>query len=232
MRIMAFIPARGGSKGIPHKNVALLAGKPLIQYTITAAQKSKYVNNIFLSSDDPEIIAFVKSLGLEVSYRRPVELAMDTTPMIDTVLHALEWLNNKGYIPDIVLLLQPTSPLRRTKDIDGAIKQFLNSNKSSLMSVHEIAEHPYECVKLSQRGWTYLQKPEIPAYRRQDYQEKYYYINGAIYLADLEFLLKEKNFVVEGNTEVYIMPPAYGIDVDDSFDLKRCEFYLKYEQDN
>lgn len=227
MRIMAFIPARRGSKGIPHKNMVLLGGKPLIQYTIEAAQQSEYIDTIFLSSDDPEIIDFSKSLGLEVPYRRPLELAEDTTPMIDAVLHALEWLNNnKGYVPDSVLLLQPTSPLRRTKDIDGAIKRFLDSNSPSLMSVHEMIEHPYECVKLTPMGWTCLQKPKIPAHRRQDYQDKYYYINGAIYLADLEFLVKEKNFVAEGETELYVMPPAYGIDVDNPFDLKRCEFYL------
>lgn len=232
MRIMAFIPARGGSKEIPHKNMALLDGKLLIQYTIEAAQKSEYIDNIFLSSDDTEIIAFSKSLGLEVPYNRPVELAMDTTAMIDTVLHALEWLKNKGYVPDSVLLLQPTSPLRRTEDIDGAIKQFLDSNSSSLMSVHEMIEHPYECVKLTPMGWSYLQKAKNPTYRRQDYQNRYYYINGAIYLATLGFLVKERSFAVEGKTGLYVMPPVYGIDVDNSFDLKRCEFYLKYEQDH
>ena len=232
MRIIAFIPARGGSKGIPRKNMVLLNGKPLIQYTIEAAQQSEYIDNIFLSSDDSEIIDFGRSLGLDIHYRRPVSLAQDDTPMIDVVLEGLKWLkSNEGYVPNSVLLLQPTSPLRRTKDIDNAIRQFIDSNTESLVSVHEMTEHPYECLKLDKKGWSFLQRPEIKVYRRQDYHDKYYYINGAIYLATLGFLVEKRSFIVEGKTELYIMPPVYGIDVDDPFDIKRCEFYLEHEQD-
>ncbi len=228
MKVMAFIPARGGSKGIPRKNLSLLNGKPLIQYTIDAAQQSKYIDNIFLSSDDSEIIDFSKSLGLEAQYQRPDGLAEDTTPMIDTVLHALEWLKKrKGYFPDYILLLQPTSPLRRVEDIDNAIKQFFDLNAKALISVHEMIEHPYECVKLKENNWSFLQKSHEAVYRRQDYIDKYYYINGAIYFANTDFIIKNKSFIVEKKTKLYVMPASYGIDVDEPHDLKRCEFFLK-----
>jgi N-acylneuraminate cytidylyltransferase/CMP-N,N'-diacetyllegionaminic acid synthase len=230
MRILAFIPARGGSKGIPHKNIALLNGKPLIQYTIEAAQESGYIDEIILSSDDAEIIDFARSLGLDVAYRRPPELGQDTTSMIDTVMHALDWLKETtNYVPDSILLLQPTSPLRRVTDIDNAIKKFIESNSPSLISVHEMIEHPYECIKITETGWSFLQKPATHAYRRQDYKDKYYYINGAIYLITLRSLVSNKSFVVEGETDFYIMPQLYGTDVDTPFDLKKCECYLKHE---
>ena len=232
MRVMAFIPARKGSKGIPHKNMARLNGKPLVQYTIEAAQASVHVNTIFLSSDDPDVISLAESLGLEVPYRRPAELALDTTPMIDTVLDGLQWLRDeKGDTPDSILLLQPTSPLRRSVDIDNAIERFVATNSESLVSVHQMSEHPYECIKQKPEGWSFLQKPEDPAYRRQDYKDQFYFINGAIYLATVPFLIKNRSFVVEGNTTLYIMPPVFGLDVDTVFDLRKCEFYLKHGQD-
>ena len=108
MRILAFIPARGGSKGIPKKNIALLNGIPLVHYTIKAAQASRYVSDIFLSSDDPDVIQSSEALGVKVPYRRPASLAQDDTSTIDTVLHGLDWWKNKsGYLPDALLLLQP-----------------------------------------------------------------------------------------------------------------------------
>lgn len=225
---MAFIPARGGSKGIPRKNLALLNGKPLIQYTIEAAQKSKYINNIFLSSDDYEIIKFCSSLGLSVPYQRPAYLATDGASMIDTVMHALDWLKNNMSLPDSVILLQPTSPLRTADDIDRAIESFLKESMDSLISVHKMIEHPYECVKLEREGWSYLAKPLKKVVRRQDYQEEFFYINGAIYIAKTEFLIRGKTFIVYGKTGLYFMNPANGVDIDNEFDLKRAEFYMRY----
>lgn len=228
MNVMAFIPARGGSKGIPRKNLTLLNGKPLIQYTVEAAQGSKYITDIFLSSDDYEIIDFCRSLGLSVPYVRPAMFATDEASMIDTVVDALDWLRiNRNWIPDSVLLLQPTSPLRRTEDIDQSIELFFSSNSDSLMSVHRMIEHPYECLRLDKAVWTFLAKSLAQAVRRQDYEEEFYYINGAIYIARTEFLLKKKAFFDENKTSLYFMEPIHGVDIDDMFDLKRAEFFLK-----
>lgn len=228
MSVMAIIPARGGSKGIPNKNLVLLAGKTLIRYTIDAAQGSKYVSNIFISSDDPEIIDFCESIGVKVPYRRPPELAMDHSSIIDAVLHALDWLQQNASLPENILLLQPTSPLRTADDIDKAFELFNATQVDSMISVHNMIEHPYECLKLENGGWCYLANPETKVTRRQDYQKDYFYINGAIYLAKTAFLMRERTFIVEGVTGLYFMNPANGVDIDDMFDLKRAEFYLKH----
>jgi N-acylneuraminate cytidylyltransferase/CMP-N,N'-diacetyllegionaminic acid synthase len=227
MKVLAIIPARGGSKGIPRKNLVPLNGKPLIQYTLEAAQKSRYVTDILISSDDAEIIDFCKNCGIDVPYRRPAELAGDASTMMDAVLHALGWLEAKGSsLPEAILLLQPTSPLRTSRHIDEAIAKFSKGFSESLVSVHEMIEHPYECVRKETNAWSYLAKPEITATRRQDYKELFYYINGAIYLAKTEMLLREKTFLIEGETELYIMEPLYGIDIDEEYDLRRAEFFL------
>ncbi len=227
MNVLAFIPARGGSKGIPKKNLTPLCGKPLIQYTIEAAQQSKYISNIFLSSEDQEIIDFCKSLGLTVPYVRPNHLATDEADAMDAVIDAMKWLKRNSSLPDSIIFLQPTSPLRTQKDIDKAIELFHELSTESIMSVHEMIEHPYECLKLRNEDWVYLAKSPKKVCRRQDYSERFFYINGAIYLARTDFLLKEKDFVVEGKTSLYFMSPTNGIDIDDVEDLKRAEFYLQ-----
>jgi CMP-N,N'-diacetyllegionaminic acid synthase len=226
MKITAIIPARGGSKGIPGKNMALLGGKPLIQYTIEAAQKSEYISDIFLSSDDPEIIKFCESLDVSVPYARPAALSQDDTPMVDAVVHAIDWLKEKDALPEAIVLLQPTSPLRTAADIDGALKLFVDKRADSLISVHKMVEHPYECVRLGDGEWSYLASPDNRATRRQDYQEEFYYINGAIYVVNTEFFIRKKTFIVEGRTVLYFMDPATGVDIDDMSDLKRAESYL------
>lgn len=228
MKIMAFIPARGGSKGIPKKNLAILNGKPLIQYTIEAARNSRYINDIFLSSDDDDIIEFCKSLGISVPYKRPAELASDASPVIDAILHALDWLkNNNREIPDSIMLLQPTSPLRRSRHIDESIELFLSARTESLISVHKMTEHPYECLSLKKDGWEFLAKPSIAIIRRQDYKDEFYFINGAIYLVKTDFLIRKRVFFIEGKTILYFMDPTYGIDIDNTFDLQKAEFYMQ-----
>lgn len=230
MKIMAFIPARGGSKGIPRKNLALLNGKPLIQYTLEAAQKSKKVDEIFISTEDSEIIALCRPLGFEFPYIRPEELATDTASLVDVIIHALDWKKkNKNEIPDAVVLLQPTSPLRSTEDIDGAIEQFIIKKVDTLIGVHAMIEHPYECIRLVGNSWSYLARPSREVYRRQDYRENFYFINGAIYIVKTDFLMKEKKLIVEGVSDIYFMSPAHGIDIDHSFQLKLAEFFMGNE---
>jgi CMP-N,N'-diacetyllegionaminic acid synthase len=227
MKIMAFIPARGGSKGIPRKNLVPLAGKPLIQYTIEAARSSQRHPDLFISSDDLEIIRFCRSLGVVVEYQRPPELAGDEAVIADAVIHALEWLREKKQPwPQAILLLQPTSPLRSVRDIDQAIDLFNAASADSLISVHRMLEHPYKCLELEEDGWRLLARPARRMTRRQEYDDKYYVINGAIYLTRTEFLLKERTFVPEGKSLLYVMDPARGVDIDTFQDLQRAEFFL------
>jgi len=228
MKILAIIPARGGSKGIPKKNIIPLHGKPLIQYTIDAAKKSKFIDKIFLSSDDNDIITVAKNLGVETDYIRPHHLADDHSSTADTIIDAITWLEEKeNYFPDAILLLQPTSPLRTSDDIDGAIRLFEENKHNCLVSVHEMTEHPYECVQnIDSEDWSYLAEEPLAATRRQDYKKKFYYINGAIYLTDVKFFKKEKKFIEKNNASFYVMPYERGIDIDEYHHLNLASAIL------
>ena len=233
MDFLAFIPARGGSKGIPNKNLVLLKGKPLIQYTVEAAKKSKYINEIFISSDDDKIINFCKSLGISVNYKRPSRLADDNTPMIDVVLDMIFWKKiHEKKLPDVIVLLQPTSPLRTSDDIDLAIEEFVRTNSETLISVNLMREHPYECIKLDGNKWSYLEKPSTKVSRRQDYEKIFYFINGAIYIAKTSFLVSEKTFIEEGKSLLFFMESEKSVDIDDLYDLKFAESLISANHSN
>lgn len=226
--LLAVIPARGGSKGIPRKNVALLKGKPLIEYSIEAARKSRFIDEILLSTDDEEIAGVGQRLGLDVSYRRPPELAGDGAAMIDAVEHGLGWFKRaRGRLPDEVLLLQPTSPLRSVQDIDGAVALFRESGARSLVSVHPMSEHPCECIVGAGNDWEYLVPPPKGSVRRQDYRNDFFFINGAIYLAETRTLLSRRAFIHPGETVMYVMPRERGLDIDTSVDLVVAEAMMR-----
>jgi CMP-N,N'-diacetyllegionaminic acid synthase len=225
--LLAFIPARGGSKGIPRKNLALLGGKPLLAHTLAAALASRRIDDALLSTDDEEIATCAARCGLATRYRRPAELAGDASPMIAALEHALLWYaRERGQRPDTLLVLQPTSPLRTTVDIDGAIASFAASGADTLASVHALGEHPSECVELQDHGWRYLAPPPPAAARRQDYRGRFCFINGALYLARTEVLLRERRFVIPGVTQLYEMPRERGVDVDSPLDLALAEALL------
>jgi CMP-N,N'-diacetyllegionaminic acid synthase len=217
--VLGIITARGGSKGFPGKNIANLAGKPLIAYTIEAGKKSKYIDRLILSSEDEDIIEVARDFGCEVPFIRPTELALDTTPGIDPVLHAIAAINE---IFDFVVLLQPTSPLRISEDIDAAIEKCLISHPACV-SVCEPDKSPYWMYSITEKD-KMVPLLETKAYRRQDLP-KVYAINGAIYVSDTEYLMKHKTFVTE-DTVAYIMPKIRSIDVDSEIDLKLCELII------
>lgn len=221
-RILAVIPARGGSKRIPRKNIREVAGKPLIYWTIEEAKKSNYIDRLILSSEDEEIIQTAKSLGCDVPFARPVELAADETPGIDPVLHAMHTLPGYQYI----VLLQPTSPLRTVSDIDQCIETCQAKRAPACVSVKAIAKSPYWIYKLDDCG--HMQ----PFMNKADCgmpPEWFYMINGAVYVAEVEWLQKEKTFL-SAETVAYIMPKERSIDVDTEFDLNICECYLTGNQ--
>lgn len=229
MSFLGFITARGGSKGIPRKNLVPLGGKPLIRHTVDAARGSRSLDRVFLSSDDAEIIAFCRGLGLDVPYVRPAELARDDSPVIDCVLHGLDWLKaEQGHEPEAVVLLQPTSPLRTAADIDGAIEAFRTSGAESLVTVSEMAEHPFECIKRTAGGWAFLDRPKRQATRRQDYGDtEFLFMNGAVYVNSVAFLRRERRFVLEGRTALHVVSRECGLDIDTPFDLALCEAWIK-----
>lgn len=220
-RILGLIPARGGSRGIPRKNIKPLHGKPLLAWTIEAALRSTFLDAVVVSTDDEEIGRVAADWGAEVPFLRPRELAQDETPGIDPVLHALEQLPDF----DTVVLLQPTSPLRTTDDIDQCIELARSSGAPSVVSVTEAAKHPY---------WMYRLGPDLrlkaliaapPVTRRQDLPPVYS-MNGAVYFARADWLRRHRTFVTD-ETVAYIMPPERSVDLDSMLDWQMAELLLR-----
>jgi N-acylneuraminate cytidylyltransferase len=213
--VLALIPARGGSKGLPGKNIMPLGGRPLIQWTIDAARGSRFVDRVVLSSDDETIIEIAARGGCEVPFRRPAPLASDTAAMVDVALHALEAVPSH----DVLVLLQPTSPLRTSTDIDAACELFTSSGAPSCVSVSLTEQSPYWMYGLGARGelLPVLEPPE-GIVRRQDLPPVYV-LNGAIYVADVAALRKSRNFVTR-ETVGYTMPPERSIDIDTAADFE------------
>jgi len=220
--VLAIIPARGGSKGIPRKNIRMLAGKPLIAWTIEETKKSKYIDRLILSSEDAEIIKVAKEWGCEVSFVRPAELAKDDTPGIEPVLHAMSML--PGY--DYVVLLQPTSPLRLVDDIDGCIETCVSSSAPSCVSVTEVDQHPYWMYTISDAGYleAFIKQP-IKTFCRQDLP-KVHILNGAVYVSESNILEERRSFITT-ETKAYVMPQKRSRDVDDYLDMMLCEILIE-----
>lgn len=223
-RILSIIPARGGSKGIPHKNIMELCGKPLIAYSIEAAKKSKYIDKVLVSTDDQKIKEVSVSFGAEVPFLRPEEISNDSAKSIDVVLHAVNFLKNAGESFDYVILLQPTSPLRSSQDIDEAIEKLVGSERESLVSVCEASENPVLMRKIEEDRLKEIFQYEGENLRRQELPS-FYIFNGAIYIDTVEMLFKEKRFVDE-DTIPYVMEKGKSIDIDTYFDARIAELYL------
>ncbi|MEK4083226.1 acylneuraminate cytidylyltransferase family protein [Psychrobacillus sp. FSL K6-1415] len=220
-KILAVIPARGGSKGLPRKNVLNLNGKPLIGWTIEAAQQSKYISKVILSSDDEEIIEVAKRMRCEVPFTRPASLAQDDSTSIDVVLHALEYL--EGF--DYVVLLQPTSPLRNVEDIDTCIKYVLEKNMDICVSVTESDKSPFWMYWIKDEKLTPILSQKQMILRRQELPISYV-LNGAIYVAKVSKFLDVKTFFTE-DTHSFVMPKERSLDIDDMNDFRLCEILLK-----
>ena len=232
--ILALIPARGGSKGLPRKNIRPLLGKPLIAWTIEQAKASKYIDRVVVSTDDEEIAEIARKYGAEVPFMRPKELATDEAKGIDVVLHAISFFERE-YGNDFVLVyLQPTSPLRTTEDIDNALDELFNNPKAeAVVSVCECEHHPLWCGVLSEdRCMKNFLQPEVLNKNRQELP-KYYRLNGAIYVGKVFYIKKNKNFFGE-NTYAYIMPSIRSVDIDTIVDFKLAEILLKekFEEKN
>lgn len=221
--ILGLIPARGGSKGIPGKNIRALGGKPMIAWTIEAARHSRYPIRLVCSTDDPAIAEVAAAYGAEVPWLRPAELATDEATTLDVVRHALSAVDG---VWTHLLLLQPTSPLREAEDIDGAIDLAFASGAHAVIGVTEAMDHPYLTFKMENDGAMapYL-RPDGISLRRQDLPAAYV-INGALYVNRVESLLAHGTFLPPG-LRAYPMPRERSVDIDDMEDWAQAEYRLR-----
>lgn len=228
-KILAVIPARGGSKGIPRKNIRKLSGKPLLSYTAEAALNSYLFDRVILSTEDEEIRTIGLQLGLEAPFIRLKELSQDDTPALPVIQHTVRILEEQeNYKADVIVVLQPTSPLRTTQHINEAIDKFINSHADSLVSVTKVPHNmnPYSVMQLQDDGTI---KPFLPYEEQKNLrQEKpvYYARNGAaIYVCTYECLMLKNSLF--GDTIVpYFMNKKESIDLDDEWDWKIAELII------
>lgn len=229
--VLALITARGGSKGIPRKNIVPLAGKPLIAWTIEAARQSPSVDRVVVSTDDPEIAEISRAFGAEAPFLRPAELAQNDSPHIDTIIHGVKWMEERqGYTPDYVLLLQPTSPLRTSDDIEAAVALAVGKQADAVVSVCLSPAHPYLMRRVEADGKLKEYEPRPPGYLRRQVLPPVYVENGAIYLVDREVLVRDRSWY-SNKTYAYIMPAERSIDVDTMWDLKLAAWLLTEKPD-
>lgn len=226
-RIIAIIPARGGSKGIKKKNIYPLLGKPLIEYTIKEAQKSIYLDEILISTDDKEIARIAQKAGGRVPFLRPPKISGDNATSEDVILHSLKWCKDNNHYYDYFVLLEPTSPLRKVKHIDYAIKELLmNKKANTLISVTKVRQHPYQMKIINKFGfldsYSRAYKGNI---RRQDLPGVYI-PNGAIYISQISTFNKKISFY-GGQTIPYIMKEEDNWDINTYYDIKIVESILK-----
>jgi N-acylneuraminate cytidylyltransferase len=220
-RVLALIPARGGSKGVPGKNIRALAGKPLLAWTVAAAQGSRYIDRIVLSSDDEAILEVGRCCGAETPFVRPAHLSGDQARGVDVVVHAIEAV--PGY--DYVVLLQPTSPLRAVEDIDGAIELMMQRTAPACVSVTRADKSPYWMYFVDQAGgMAPVLKREQRAVNRQELPDVYV-LNGAVYVAEISWFLQHRSFLTE-QTVAYPMPQARSVDIDTERDFAVTEWIL------
>ena len=222
---LAIIPARGGSKRLPRKNILDLCGKPLISWSIEAALKSKYISKVVVSSDDEEILNISSNFGADI-IKRPYELANDTATTFDAIKHTINNLEKYDYI----VLLQPTSPLRNENQIDEAIELLEEKQADAIVSVCEMDHSPLWSNTLPKDGnMNNFLRDEVLNKRSQDL-EKYYRLNGAIYICKTDKLLENKSFFLKDNIFAYIMDRKSSIDIDEEIDFLFAERVIELIQ--
>jgi len=224
--MLAIIPARGGSKGLPRKNIKLLDGLPLICHSIKAALDSKLVDRVIVSTEDDEIAAISKDCGAEIPFMRPKELATDESMVMDTYLNVIDKISkeNDKSIDNFVALL-PTTPLRNSNDIDKAIEIFNNKNANSVISVTETPTPLHWCRKITKEGILADYLPNFNAVKNRQNFTKAYVPNGAIYIFKTEVLRKTREYYTD-KTFPYLMPIERSVDIDNLIDFKWSEYLM------
>jgi len=237
LNILSIIPARGGSKGIPHKNIKLFNGKPLIYYAIKLAkeaEKKGIIAGHIVSTNDREIASTAKSIGGNVPFLRPESLATDDSPVIGAIIHTVEWWEQQyNDAVHSILLLQPTNPLTSIEDVDNSVRYYLDSQPEAecLISICD-AQHVRLPTLYYKKG-RYLEgvlKQVDPVIKRQDL-EKLYWRNGAIYITRRDLLLKE-NKIINEEPIFYDMPRLRSVAIDDMFDWNIAEYLMTHKKDS
>lgn len=227
-RCLGLVTARGGSKGLPGKNLRFVAGKPLIAWTLEAARKAIALDRTIVSTDDAEIAETARRWGGEAPFVRPAELARDDSPHVDVVLHALAWLDeHQDYRPDYVVLLQPTSPLRTADDIDAAVALARSNNADAVVSVCQTHDHPYLVRRIAEDGTLKEFLPCPLSYARRQDLPPAYALNGAIYIVRPGVLAEARTFLPP-STQAFVMPADRSYQIDTAADLRWVELVLKH----
>lgn len=229
-RLLALIPARSGSKRLPHKNSLNLGGKPLIAWSIDAGLQSKYVDRVVVSTDSNAIAAMASQYGADTPFVRPEILASDTATTIDVVRHAISMLEKENDFYDYILLLQPSSPLRNSKHIDEAVELLISKSAHGIIGITEV-EHPVEWTNTLPKDSSMVDffSTEYRDIRSQDFPVRYR-INGAIYLNKIENVLSEGSLFLNDKCYAYIMPRPVSLDIDTNYDFKIAESMLNINE--
>ncbi|WP_016989014.1 cytidylyltransferase domain-containing protein [Flavobacterium sp. ACAM 123] len=231
MRILGIIPARGGSKGVPGKNIKLLNGKPLLQYTSEIALQSQFITQVILSSEDEAIITVAKSLGIQVPFVRPAVLAQDNTATIDVIIHALQWFENKNVFFDAVCLLQVTSPFRTVDFLDKAVEKFITSGSDSLVSVQKVPHefNPHWTFEANTEGNLKIATGEDQIISRRQELPDAYHRDGSIYITKTNVPLQQHSLY--GKRIAFIESnPEYYVNIDTMEDWEKAEQMIKNNQ--
>ncbi|MDO6426448.1 acylneuraminate cytidylyltransferase family protein [Thalassotalea sp. 1_MG-2023] len=232
-KILAIIPARAGSKRLPGKNSKILCGKPLVQWTIEAAQQAPEISDIVVSTDCENIADIAKKSGVPVPFLRPKSISGDKATAIDVVKHAVEFFEDKNKYYDYILWLQPTSPLRTNKNISEAIATLRHKIANGVISVCECDHPPLWSNTLDKDGnMQNFISSFVKKNPRSQALPTYYRLNGAIYIAKIEQLLEQETFFLDSNVYSYVMKREDSVDIDHHLDFKLAEFLLSERQQN
>ena len=227
--ILAIIPARGGSKGVPRKNIKILAGRPLIAWTIETALKTSCINRVIVSTDDEEIARISNHHGVDVPFMRPKQFAGDTTSDMSVYQHALQWLDeNEHYRPDIVVWLRPTSPLRSCADIEAAVKKLINTNADWVRSICPVEHHPYWMFRCGDNDKlsSFVEGIKLENYFQRQLLPQAYRLNGAVDVAWRTTITKKK-LLYSGDVRGYKMDIERSVDMDGELDFALAEILMQ-----
>lgn len=228
MKILGLIPARGGSKGVHGKNIKILGGKPLLQYTSDVAKASKYLSKVVLSCDDEKIMEVAMALGIEVPFKRPVELAQDDTPTLDVVLHTLNWYRKQDIHFDAVCLLQITAPFRTVAFLDKAIEQFVENGTDSLISVLEVPSeyNPHWVFQADENDRLRISTGEKNIISRRQDLPKAFHRDGSIYITKTKVLQEQLSLYGESISYIESLKEFY-VNIDTQLDWDKADELAK-----
>ena len=225
-KIVAIIPARGGSKRIPGKNIKKLSGKPLIAWSIKAGLESKYVDDVIVSTDDLEIAKISVKYGADVPFIRPDSLSTDFAKSVNVLQHAIDFLNKSGSNYDYLVLLQPTSPLRNAKHIDEAMALLAKKNADAVIGVCKVHDNPlWSNIIPEDLSISSFLNSDVIGKRSQDVDD-YYKVNGAIYICNIDRFIREKTLFIREKIFAYKMTREDSIDIDNNIDFELAKIYL------